>query len=341
MSCGFGAVVLLFMITKHSTAIPVEAPRYDFSTEVAQLQREIGEAEAAIAELHGQQQSRAGEIAAAKQGVAESRQALQEELARAAPAAGGGSRDIEALRASVRKLEADKQRLQAQMHERSRYVRTFVGEGNREYLTGVQLGGHRILILLDASASMLDETIVNVIRRRNMDEQTQRRSRKWQQALATVDWISARFPPTSSYQIYTYNTTAAPVLAGTDGRWLAVGDIDQLNEAVGRTQQLLPSGGTSLERAILVMEQMNPRPDNVYLITDSLPTQGLEPPRGTTVSGEARKRLFEAAVTRIPHGIPINVILLPMEGDPMAPTAYWQIARVTQGSFLSPAEDWP
>ena len=37
----------------------------------------------------------------------------------------------------------------------------------------------------------------------------------------------------------------------------------------------------------------------------------------------------------------LNVILLPMEGDPMAPSAYWTLARRTRGSFLSPARDWP
>jgi hypothetical protein len=30
-----------------------------------------------------------------------------------------------------------------------------------------------------------------------------------------------------------------------------------------------------------------------------------------------------------------------MEGDPMAPGAYWTLARRTNGSFLSPARDWP
>jgi hypothetical protein len=35
------------------------------------------------------------------------------------------------------------------------------------------------------------------------------------------------------------------------------------------------------------------------------------------------------------------VILLPMEGDPMAPGAYWTLARRSQGSFLSPSRDWP
>jgi hypothetical protein len=37
----------------------------------------------------------------------------------------------------------------------------------------------------------------------------------------------------------------------------------------------------------------------------------------------------------------VNVILLPMEGDPMAASAFWRLAQLTRGSFLSPAEDWP
>ena len=86
---------------------------------------------------------------------------------------------------------------------------------------------------------------------------------------------------------------------------------------------------------------MNPPPDNVYLITDGLPTQGLEAPKGTNVTGMERKRLFEAALKRVSPTIPINTILLPLEGDPVAPSAYWQLARITQGAFLSPSDDWP
>ena len=51
--------------------------------------------------------------------------------------------------------------------------------------------------------------------------------------------------------------------------------------------------------------------------------------------------VFEKALGRLPPGVPVNVILLPMEGDPMAPAAYWTLARRTRGSFLSPARDWP
>lgn len=341
MSCGFGAVVLLFMISKHAATQPVEMPSYDYAGEVSQLQREITATDSSIANLSASAAARGGELAAAGATAAAARQAFEEFKAKGLPTGGGGAREIDALKQSIRKLEVDKRTLLAQPHEKSRYIRSFVGAGNREYLTGVQLGGRRILILLDTSASMLDSSLVNVIRKRNMDDESQRRSPKWQQALATVDWIAAHFPAQSSYQIYAYNTQASAALPGTDGRWLPVKDLARLDAAVASLKQRLPAGGSSLERALMVLQQMNPAPDNVFLITDSLPTQGLEAPQGTTVSGIERQRLFEAAVRRVPGGIPINTILLPMEGDPMAPSAYWELARVTQGSFLSPSEDWP
>ncbi|MGB1885066.1 MAG: VWA domain-containing protein, partial [Gammaproteobacteria bacterium] len=201
--------------------------------------------------------------------------------------------------------------------------------------------GRRILILLDVSASMLDQSIVNIIRRRNMDDSAKRRSQKWQQALATVDWISARFPKNSRYQIYAFNERATPILPNKRGQWLSVSDVNQLNTVIETTRQLVPEGGSNLERAFMVIESMSPRPDNVFLITDGLPTQGLRKSGSSNVSGRDRLRLFETAVTRIPRGVPVNVILLPMEGDPMAPSAFWQIALYTKGAFLSPAIDWP
>ncbi len=341
MSCGFGAVVLLFLIIKHQTEVAVALPEYDLSVEVDTLRREIAAAELMVTDLTRRSAAVDERIAGARRRVDDQKAALAAQLDRISAQGATGSSEVASLKAAIKRLEIEKRALLAQIHEKSRNVRTYVGEGNREYLTGIQLGGKRILILLDASASMLDESIVNVIRRRNMDAAAKRRSAKWQQALATVDWITARFPADSRYQIYSFDTRARPVLDGTAGDWLRVADTAQLNSAVAATRDLVPEGGSSLERAFMVMESMNPRPDNVYLITDGLPTQGTSAPRGSTVTGRERLRLFERAVERIPRGIPINVILLPMEGDPMAPSAFWQIALYTEGAFLSPASDWP
>ena len=71
-----------------------------------------------------------------------------------------------------------------------------------------QLGGKRVLILLDASASMLDETIVNVIRRRNLEPAQRRSAPKWRRALASSEWLIANLPPDSRFQLYRFNTEA-------------------------------------------------------------------------------------------------------------------------------------
>jgi hypothetical protein len=68
---------------------------------------------------------------------------------------------------------------------------------------------------------------------------------------------------------------------------------------------------------------------------------GTRPPRGTTISGRARLDLFQNALRRIPAQVPINVIMFPMEGDPMAAAAFWNLARTSGGSYLSPSRDWP
>ena len=220
-------------------------------------------------------------------------------------------------------------------------MRQFLGEGDRQYLTGLKLGGRRLLILLDASASMLDESIVNIVRMRNMPEDTRKSSAKWQRAVATVDWLVAQLPRNSDYQIYTFNTEVTPSIEGTLGQWLPVSDSEQLNEAVENLSDIGPVGGTSLEDVFMEAASLAPRPDNIYLITDGLPTQGRQAPKGNTVSGKQRLKLYNRALEELPNGIPVNIILAPLEGDYMAASAFWRLAQATGGSFLSPSRDWP
>ena len=341
MSCGFGAVVLLFMISKHAALQRVETATYAYGAEVSQLQHEITVTAAHISELRERIAARGGELAAAGRTAQLARDALVQEQARQKPASGGGARDLDALRAAVLKLEADKRMWMSQPHDKSRYLRSVVGEGNREYLTGVQLGGQHILILLDTSASMLEEKMVNVLITRNMDVEKKRQAGKWQRALKTVDWIAAHFPQQASFQIVGFDTDVHFALPGTENQWLPAKDITRLDAAIDAMKARVPNGGNSLERAFMLIAQMKPRPDNVYLITDGLPTQGLELRTSGNVDGRERIRLFERARDRLPPGIVVNTILLPLDGDPAAAAAYWQLARLTQGSFLSPSRDWP
>ncbi len=342
MSCGFGAVVLLFLIIKHHADVKLVMPQYDLTQEVELLEDDIGEAREKVGEAKSRIAQLNAELSTARGEAERVRARLVEAEAGAKGAAISVSdEEIARLKADLKQLEQQRNAVRAQVSAQSSQVRTFTGAGNREYLTGLNLGGSRILILLDSSASMLDDTIVNIIRRRNMDDTAKKRSWKWQQAVATVDWITARFPPGSDYQIFTFNTEVEPLLPETKWRWLKVADYDELNRNIDALKRVIPGGGSSLAKALAAINRLSPRPDNIFLITDGLPTQGLAPPRGTTVSGRQRVRLFEDALTQLPRAIPINTILLPMEGDPLAAWAYWQIALQTRGAFLTPAKDWP
>ncbi len=188
---------------------------------------------------------------------------------------------------------------------------------------------------------MLADRLVNIIRLRNMGEQLQREADKWTRALNTVDWLTAQLPVSSDYQVITFNTQASAAIPGTDGKWLEVANQPQLEGLSAELRKIIPSGGTSLENAFIAMQQLSPAPDNIFLITDGLPTQGTSAPRSSKVSGQQRQKLYRQAIKQLPQGVPVNIILAPMEGDPMAASEFWQLAQVSSGTLLSPSKDWP
>src|SRR5690606_38361671 len=59
------------------------------------------------------------------------------------------------------------------------------------------------------------------------------------------------------------------------------------------------------------------------------------------VTGQERLRYHYEAEALVPSGIPVNILLYPMEGDYNAAIAYWLLAYRTGGSFMSVSEDWP
>jgi len=179
------------------------------------------------------------------------------------------------------------------------------------------------------------------IRRSLLPDEVRLRADKWQQAVKAVDWLTTQIPRQSKYQIYVFDTRARPVLEGTDGVWLEAKDAVQLGNAVAVLRQTAPIRGTSLHHAFAAAKAMNPPPDNILLLTDGLPTQGEKPPRRRTISGKDRLRLLERSLDALPRRVPVNIILYPMEGDPMASPAFWKVAMATRGSMMTPSSDWP
>lgn len=347
MFCGFGAVVLLVLILNADTVQARNEIFADLRSEVVRMENEVivgrenmvvarNSLEAAEKDLVLTQ----GDAERIQQSILE----IEAGLTNLRLETAASKEHIKRLKSDVSGLDNKTRQLSAEQQDkrnRGSKVHQFSGEGKRQYLTGLKLGGKRILILLDASASMLDETIVNIIRLRNMSNEHKRVAEKWQRATATAEWLISNLPETSKFQLYLFNTESRAALASSNGSWLSASQAADVAATVRGLRQAVPQGGTSLYRALETAKLLKPKPDNILLITDGLPTQGRSKPSKATVSSEKRLQHFSRAIKVIPPGIPVNTILLPMEGDAYAAAAYWQLAVDTNGSFLTPARDWP
>lgn len=347
MSCGFGAVILFFMIINAQTKHDVEEPPEELQGETTRLEYEILEQRKNMVLAKNSMERLEDEKIQAEEQIQQITaliKKLKEELKKHDKDTLAKIERIEKLQSDIKSLEEERKRLLAIESERLQEgtkVRRFTGDGDRQYLTGLKVGGEHILVLVDRSASMLDRKIINILRRRNMDDSVKLRSLKWRQAVATVDWLTAQFPQTSKFQIYTFNNEAKPVLKGSEGVWLEVGDGKQLDEAIRILRRTVPDNGTNTLDAFKVITQLNPRPDNVLLLIDSLPTMKAKDTARGMVGGRERLRYHYEAESEIPSGIPVNILLYPMEGDYEAAIAYWLLAYRTGGSFMSISKDWP
>ena len=345
MSCGFGAVILFFVIINHATEVRSDDFNADLLGEVQRLEEEVLYGELNLVKLRNSDEEIQRELVIAEgraRQLNEQVELTEQEIAERDADTNAREANIRQLVAELRQVEEDIIEAESIIEERGDALREISGEGDRQYLTGMRMGGGHVLVLVDSSASMLADTLVNVIRRRNLSDDQKRRAAKWQRAVRAVNWAAAQIPEGTNFQIYTFNTRAEPLLKGTDGQWLVAEREGKLGEALQTMRTHVPEDGTSLINAFSVISRLNPIPDNVFLVVDGLPTQGpTAPGSGGLVTARDRLKLFERAVSSVPVGVPINVILFPMEGDPRAASAYWQLAQATGGSFMSPAGDWP
>ncbi len=345
MSCGFGAVVLIFLIINHAAEEDAKVVNEELLSEIRLLDYQVQNGERDLFELKEQLDAILQRVSDATRKLVSTESSLKEtskQFAELAAESLAQEASLEELKSDVDTREEELARLKSinEANEGGR-IRSFTGEGDRQYLTGLKVGGKHILIALDTSASMLDESIVNVIRRRNMPDERKRVSPKWQRAVRTVEWLTAQLPLEASFQIYGFNVEARSLLEEHQGEWIALAEGRELDDALEALREVVPDRGTSIANLITAVNEMSPPPDNVYLIIDSLPTQGTREPRRATISGGDRLKLFADAIRALPKQVPINVIMFPMEGDPMAPAAYWNLARISGGAFLSPSRDWP
>jgi hypothetical protein len=330
ITCGLGAIILLFVLVNAKSAAQRDSITSDFRAEVDRMEQEVLEGKKDLIQARNSMEQTKADLVRTE-GLA---RRIIEILEQKKIELSDRQDDTLATTTHVNKLKSDLKSIEEELKrldDMGTRLRKFPGHGDRQYLTDLKMGGRRIFILVDASASMLDETIVGIIRRRNLSTK---------EKIKTVNWLTTQLPQTSKFQIYAFNESAGPLLKGTQGTWLEAGNVEQLNQSADNLRNIAPEKGTSLLNAIAAMGAMKPAPDNIFLLTDSLPTMGSSKPWRKRVTSKKRLSLFNEAIRKLPRA-PVNIILYPMEGDPLAADAYWRLAKDTRGSFFSPSKDWP
>jgi hypothetical protein len=346
--CGFGAVILFYTIISAQAGMQGLRSTDVLQSEVNRLEQQVQEGSRNLVVLHNQIEQTQNETAsdeARSKTVAATLSTEKEQLSTYESTTVARREQIEKLKADVRSLEEGKRRLEAGSVDKTppgQQVTSFrENGGDRRYITGIRMHGKRILILLDVSASMLHEDLVSVLRLRNSDDDHKRAAAKWRHAVDTVTWLTTQLPPGSQYQIYTFNTKAQPLLPDLAGKWIGGADSPQLARGLANLHAIVPGDGTSLYNAFASTKTLSPLPDQIVLITDGLPTQGKTAGTKKYVSAEARAQLFDASIGQLPDGVPVDSILLPMQGEAQAAHRFWNLARATNGTLLMPSKDWP
>lgn len=345
ITCGFGAVILLFVLTASNDQSLRNTETADLRGEVDTFDEELSDGRENLANLRNTLLETEEQIVTA-QGLADEvireTQNLKEEILRLENETLAKLEHLNKLKADI---EAKKEALMAQMGTTSTDPGMDLlrrqGNNRQQYLTGLRTDGRRLVILVDRSLSMTGETLPEILAMRAATPVERQGSEKWGRVLEATEWLLATMVETEFFQLFTFSETTEPVLTGQENDWLATSP-ESVQDVLNELRQVVPGGGTNLERAFRRIEGFSPKPDNVIVITDGLPTQGdsFALP-SSQVSGEDRLRALKMAERAIPSGVPVNVILFYLEGDPEAASSYWNLARRHDGSFFSPAESWP
>ena len=340
MSCGLGAVILIFLILKHGESSSPEQTKMLIqdirSAEIDKefLQKEINKRTEQSDILNSSIETKEAEL-----------KKLKSDLS-----------DEQKLRDNLLKNNNQAREELDKMEESIPDIVQRANQGERQYLTGLKVEGKHILFLLDNSASMLDENVQKIFATSILDNQS-KQTQKWIRAKDSLTWLTSRLPKESKFSIMTFNDQ---VESHTQSQWLDAKDPIKVNSTLASALKVIPERGTNLEKVLLSAKKMFPLPDLVVIITDGLPTIGepyVEFKDGILareernclnslgkISSRCRHVLFQKAKKNYLDGrkIQTSTILLPLQGDPHAAIDYWNLGQQSGGGIsISPARDWP
>ncbi len=332
--CGFGAMLLLFVLTigRHadSRASVVSKLEQSISRLESQITQETKLTEALRDAIRGRDVRIADEVAD-RDSRRDKLTSLEDELALVLREKSSMKEELDRLLAKKKDIPKVEEPPPVPIPNVQR----------RQYLTGFNLEGKSMLFIVEASGGMLGYTVDEAIAYFGKSDEEKRQSPKWRQVVKSVQWVIANLQPDQAFQILIFNSEARSLVVDSEGEWFDPQDRRRVAEVLTALTEFTPTGGANLERAFVTAREKFPLTETIVLFTDSLPTLSDTIPVSGATDDRERERMFRAAIRELPRKTPINTILYPMSGDPAAAFLFWQLADTTGGSLISPARGWP
>ena len=332
--CGFGAMLLLFVLTVGRNA--------DFrEIVISQIQATISRLEADIVNetrVTGDIRERIRVVDDQIQAKSLTRETITSDVSRL-------TEQLQLMLLQQASLKDELERLIAQKKEIPKVEEPppvpIPNVQRRQYLSGFNFEGKSMLFLVEASGGMLGNTVDEAIGYLGRADAEKLQSEKWRRVVRTVQWVVANLTPDQAYQVVIFNTDAVPLIEDSYDEWFDPSDRAGNIRVLKALGEVVPAGGANFERAFRTVREKFPLTETIVLITDSLPTLSDSIPISGATDDRDRERMFRAALRELPRKTPINTVLFPMSGDPAAAFLFWQLADSTGGSLISPSPGWP
>ena len=250
----------------------------------------------------------------------------------------------------IKELSKSNKDLLSMLEELESITETKYKPIKKEYISGCNVSGRKIIFLLDTSKSMLSKELINILEMSMKTDSEKNKSKKWMKGKDTLTWLIDNTPETSQILIAGFNTDL--YFDVKEGAWTKISDVNSIQRQLINLFSTPPDKGTNLQKAIL---KLNPwkNADSIYLITDGLPTQSIKNKSSIKisnclnddyVSGSCRLSFFKEfkkELSNFSKTVKLNTILLPMKGDPDAPYHFSLLSTSSKGCFMTPSKNWP
>ena len=232
MSCGLGAIILVFMLVKHNVN-DSSVVRDNLKNDIQNLELRKEKSLQTLKNIEAQLAEDAIQEAAAKKKLEERQSTLTKK-----------STDVEIAAKKIETLKSDIKEIKI-IKKEDLIATEQINEEN--YLLGLKVEGQKIALLVDSSASMTNEKLIDIIKTKNSSNRDKQRAKKWVRTKKVVEWLLARLPKNSDVIVVAFNEKAKTL--GKQG-WVKANDPASLSAILSGLNSLTPEGATNLHHGL-------------------------------------------------------------------------------------------